>query len=115
MRPRVCACGCGQPVTNPRARFLVRHNIRVAKPDRRLAGHKGRATFAYRCRARLFAREVESLRGRSLTREELLAVFQRIYYRAYNAGYQCGKGRYQPTVRVADQTRCADAARGGLA
>lgn len=53
---------------------------------------KGRKTFAYRRRALAFRGDLERI-GRSTTREDLLDVFNAIYKRAYNSGFQTGKKR----------------------
>lgn len=91
----ICECGCG---VLTRGRFVHGHNLRLAKPNRQLAGHKGRKTYAYRQRARRFAAELAQLQNRSVTKEALLAVFKRIERQAYNSGYQCGLRRFKPAI-----------------
>jgi hypothetical protein len=63
----------------------------VPKSVRQENCRRGRATFAYRQRAQRFARELAMLQGRTLTREALLTVFDRINRRGYNTGYLAGR------------------------
>ncbi len=51
---------------------------------------RGRKTFAYRRRALSFREDLDRL-GRTPTREDMLAIFQRVYRRAYNSGFQAGR------------------------
>lgn len=53
---------------------------------------QGRRTYAYRRRSLAFKADLERIAGRPLTRGDLLAVFQTVYKRAYNSGFQAGKG-----------------------
>lgn len=52
--------------------------------------------FAYRARMRAFNEEIGKLQARSVTRAQLLDVFNRIYRRGYNTGYQAGVAKWQP-------------------
>lgn len=86
---RLCACGCGNRVKFRRCRYAS--HACVPKSLRAENCRRGRATYAYRCRMRIFNAEVAALNGRSVTREDLLAVFMRIYTRAYNSGFRTGQ------------------------
>lgn len=61
----------------------------VPRSVRSAAGSKGRKTFAYRRRAMAYRADVDRL-GRTPTREDILAVLQTVYVRAYNSGFQLG-------------------------
>jgi hypothetical protein len=84
---RFCKCGCKQRVIENVHRWLPGHMPASVRSD---AGRKGRQNFAYRRRALCFRADLEQL-GRTPTREDLLAVFHRVYKRGYNSGYQVGE------------------------
>ena len=86
MKPICAKPGCENRVKDSRKRWCCREHV----PDevRRAAGQKGRATFAYNCRVRLFRAELAQLTGRRLTREDLLVVFARIYQKGRTANRQ---------------------------
>lgn len=74
---------------------------------RQAGARKGRKLFAYRTRAKAFQSDIARL-GRSMTREDLLTVFQQIYRRAYISGYNVGKlNQGHPAAWKAAQERGA--------
>jgi hypothetical protein len=76
-------------VKGPHNRFCCPEH--VPKSVRQENCRRGRATFAFRQRAKRFARELAMLQGRTLTKEALLTVFDRINRRGYNTGYLAGR------------------------
>jgi len=62
----------------------------VPKAIRQANCRKGRKTWAYKRRSAAFRADLERL-GQRVSREDLLDVFQAIYKRAYNSGFQCGR------------------------
>lgn len=61
----------------------------IPRSVRAAACTKGRKNFAYRRRAATYRNDLDGL-GRTPTREDILAVLQKVYVRAYNAGFQVG-------------------------
>lgn len=47
LSPKLCECGCGQPVANPKNRFLQGHNSKAAgfTPEERFRQHLARGLF----------------------------------------------------------------------
>lgn len=91
MRGRLCQCGCGRVVKSRRAAAKWASQACVPRSVRAANCRKGRRTYAYRRRALAFKADLDRVVGRSLTREDLLAVLQAVYKRAYNTGFQAGK------------------------
>lgn len=89
MPRRTCGYpGCTKKCRGPRNKFCsVAH---VPKSTRQDNCRRGRATFAYKMRMKRFEREIRLLQGRTITREELLASYQRIHRTSYVAGFKCG-------------------------
>lgn len=83
---RVCGYpGCEKLCRPGRYRFCSRQH--VPREERIKGAKKAGLAFAFKSRRTRFARELQALKGRTLTQEQLLAVFQAIDYRAYNSGY----------------------------
>lgn len=59
----------------------------VPKAVRSAAGRKGRKNFAFRRRTQCFSADLDRL-GQRPTREDMLAVMNTVYKRAYNTGFQ---------------------------
>ena len=86
----LCRCGCGRQVNHRHGKYA---SIACIPRELRVANcRKGRATYAYRRRAVAFKGDLDLLTraGRRVSREDLLAILQRVYRRAYNSGFQCG-------------------------
>jgi hypothetical protein len=58
----------------------------------------GRATYAYRYRAKRYQAELQRIQGRRLTTEDLLAIFARIERHGYVSGFQAGSKRAKPAI-----------------
>jgi hypothetical protein len=96
-----CACGCGAQFRPRRIRGGWQRYATLACVPSSLRAEvcrRGRRTYAYRCRARRFDAEIKQLQGRTLTREDLYAIFARIERRAYNSGFNAGKHGRTPVV-----------------
>lgn len=96
----VCALpGCTNHVKWRGCRFCCPQHVPYSV--RKANGLKSRAAYAYRERMKRFEREIKALQNRTITREELLAVFKAISNRAYQSGYCAGLRRQQRTEAAA--------------
>lgn len=87
-RPICAHPGCKKRVNWPRARYCSCQHVPLSV--RQANGRKSRQAYAYKVRMQRFEREIKALRGRTITREDLLAVFKMLSNRAYQSGYTAG-------------------------
>lgn len=87
---RLCACGCGQRVKQHRCRWATPQCVPAA--IRAAGARKSRRAWAYKRRAAGFRADLAQLE-QNITREDLLEVMNRVYRRAYLAGYRQGQTR----------------------
>jgi len=93
-----CLCGCNRRVKSWRknCRYYERACI---PPEKRSAwGGMNTRKSAYRVRAIKFQKELQQL-GDRITREDLLACFQRIYECGYKSGHDAGRHFRQKAIR----------------
>lgn len=85
--------GCENRVKARRCRWCSQ--ACVPREVRQENCRKSRATYAYRVRRQKFTEEMQRLRalGQTFTQEDLVATFQRIYRRAYNAGFNASRNK----------------------
>lgn len=74
-------------------------------PARLAALRKARKAYAYKKRMDAFGAIFAQLKGRQITREDLLACFLTVYTKGYNAGWNAGQPRR--LKQQAAQTRTA--------
>ena len=91
-----CACGCGRRVKRPTCQYA---SLECVPSAVRAAGaRQSRRVYAFRQRAKLFARELLAIRsnGHVITTDALLAAFKRIHRASYVAGFQAGRDGARP-------------------
>lgn len=93
-----CLCGCQRRVKWRKCRYFSQ--ACVPKQLRSDGARLSRRVFAWRRRRQRFADELQRLKGRHITQEELLDAFKRIERRAYQAGWMCGRAGHTPTIYV---------------
>ena len=82
----ICLCGCGRRVKHHYRKFYEWACIpRGFGTDPR---RKGRKKWAYRKRVEKFGELFGELRGKTLTREDLFVLYQRVYTMGYRAGWE---------------------------
>lgn len=88
-RRRRCACGCGNPVNNPKSRYIAGH---VPTSERQKYGQKGGSYQVKLRRFRRYRSDLDRLlkEGR-INRGELETLLETVYQRAYIAGYHAGR------------------------